>query len=298
MKRRMVYLLLAVLLLALCACAGGDEPDAADRYLLYYPASELKSVSGADALVTRELVIEDSASLTTEELASRLLEALLAETTDAGIAQVAPSGTSVLSLAVRGGFARLDLSRQYARLGGVELTLADCCITLTLTQLENVNAVTITSGGQELPYRRTQLLTAADALLSTREDALRPVAVQLYFYDRETRALRAERQVLALYEGQTRAAALLEALLRGPESDDLMALLPEDFAILSVRVEEGVCYLNLPSGVSLGGAPQLAVESLVSSLCSLENVEAVQFAVDGELVSELDGVVVSEPLAP
>lgn len=298
MKRHAARLLLLALLLALCACASVTEPDTEDRYLLYYPAAALESVSGEDALVTRELEIPGSTSLTTEELASRLLEALLTESADTTVAAVAPSGTSILSLSVRGGFARVDLSRHYARLGGVELTLADCCITLTLTQLKNVNAVTVTSGGQELAYRKTQLLTAADALLSTREDALRPVTVQLYFYDREAQSLRGERQVLALYEGQTRVNALLEALLHGPESDGLEALLPEDFAVLSARAEEGVCYLNLPSGVTLGDAPQLAVESLVYSLCSLENIESVQFAVDGELVSSLGGVEVSELLAP
>lgn len=298
MKRTAAWLLLSALLFALCACTSVVETDTEDRYLLYYPAAVLEEVSGADALVTREVVIPESTSLSTEELAGRLLALLLAEPSDTSAAASVPAGTSVLSLAVTGGFARVDLSRQYARLGGVELTLADCCITLTLTQLKNINAVFITSGGHELPYRKTQLLTAADAMLSTRGDALRPVTVQLYFYDSDTDSLRAERQVLALYEGQTRANALLEALLRGPESDGLEALLPEDFSVLSVRVEEGVCYLNLPSGATLGERAQLAVDSLVRSLCSIDNIESVQFAVDGELVSSLDGVEVSASAAP
>ena len=38
---------------------------------------------------------------------------------------------------------------------GIDLTLADYCVTLTLTQLDGVNAVSITSGGRELPYRIT-----------------------------------------------------------------------------------------------------------------------------------------------
>lgn len=298
MRRTLAWLLLAASLLALCACARVTEPDEAEQYLLYYPVAELKDVSGRDALVTRSVSVPEDAALTTEELAAYLLEALLAETDDTSVIAPAPTGTTLLSLSVTGGWARVDLSRHYARLGGVDLTLADCCITLTLTQIKNINAVAITSGGRELPYRKTQIFNAADALLSTREDPLRPVTVLLYFYDASLGALRAERQVLALYEGQTRANALLEALLRGPEDDSLTALLPEEFSVLSARVEEGACYLNLPSDVSLGDDAALAVESLVRSLCSLENIERVQFAVDGELVDRLCGVDVSEPLTP
>ena len=180
-----------------------------------------------------------------------------------------PGGTTLLSLSVLGNWARVDFSRQYARLAGIDLTLADYCVTLTLTQLDGVNAVSITSGGRELPYRETQTLTAADPLLSMREDALRPITVSLYFLDPTSGALRAEKRALALYEGQTRVNALLEALAQGPESGALAALLPEEFTVLSARVEEGTCYLNLPSDADLGISPRQTVESLVLSLCSL-----------------------------
>ena len=168
----------------------------------------------------------------------------------------------------------------------------------TLTQLDGVNAVSITSGGRELPYRETQTLTAADPLLSMREDALRPITVSLYFLDPTSGALRAEKRALALYEGQTRVNALLEALAQGPESDALAALLPEEFTVLSARVEEGTCYLNLPSDADLGISPRQTVESLVLSLCSLDTVERVQIVVDGEIAAQLNGVNVGEPLTP
>ena len=181
---------------------------------------------------------------------------------------------------------------------GIDLTLADYCVTLTLTQLDGVNAVSITSGGRELPYRETQTLTAADPLLSMREDALRPITVSLYFLDPTSGALRAEKRALALYEGQTRVNALLEALAQGPESGALAALLPEEFTVLSARVEEGTCYLNLPSDADLGISPRQTVESLVLSLCSLDTVERVQIVVDGEIAAQLNGVNVGEPLTP
>ena len=217
--RRKAFLftfLVLSLLLAACVRSGGTEGE--NSYTIYYPAAELRDVPGEDAIVARTVQLPDADTLTQEELAQRLLERLLADAPDAGVRAPMPGGTTLLSLSVLGNWARVDFSRQYARLAGIDLTLADYCVTLTLTQLDGVNAVSITSGGRELPYRETQTLTAADPLLSMREDALRPITVSLYFLDPTSGALRAEKRALALYEGQTRVNALLEALAQGPES--------------------------------------------------------------------------------
>lgn len=298
MKKKCLLPLLLLLALALAACVRPAESEGENGYLLYYPAARLSDAAGGDALVTRTLVIEEAEELSTAELAERLLTVLLSDAPDASVRAPMPEGTTLSELSVLGSWARVDFSRHYARLAGIDLTLADYCVTLTLTQVEGVNAVSITSGGRELPYRRTQTLTAADPLLSTGEDALRPVTVSLYFLDEESGTLRAETRALALYEGQTRVNAVLEALRRGPEREELSALLPEELAVLSARVEEGVCYLNLPADADLGELPRLAVDSLVRSLCSLDSVEQVQLVVDGELAAALGGVDISEPLAP
>lgn len=291
MRRKTFLFTFLVLSLLLAACVHGGGTEGENSYTIYYPAAELRDVPGEDAIVARTVQLPDADTLTQEELAQRLLERLLADAPDAGVRAPMPGGTTLLSLSVLGNWARVDFSRQYARLAGIDLTL-------TLTQLDGVNAVSITSGGRELPYRETQTLTAADPLLSMREDALRPITVSLYFLDPTSGALRAEKRALALYEGQTRVNALLEALVQGPESDALAALLPEEFAVLSARVEEGTCYLNLPSDADLGISPRQTVESLVLSLCSLDTVERVQIVVDGEIAAQLNGVNVGEPLTP
>ena len=233
-------------------------------YELYF-LSDPNSAGGGDAIRAQEKRLVLDGAMETEDCVRALLEALLAGPDEPSLSSPIPEGTALKSLKVSGRSAQIDLSAQYARLTGIDLSLADYCITLTLTQLPNVNAVSITADGRELPYRETQTLTAADPLLSMREDALRPITVSLYFLDPTSDALRAEKRALALYEGQTRVNALLEALAQGPESDALAALLPEEFTVvltthymeLSEAICDRICILKKARAVAVGTGPEL-----------------------------------------
>ena len=298
MKRKLfVAALLLCAVFALTACAQKAHLPQGNYHL--YLLSQAETASGGDALVEYPIEIADE-GCDTQELAQKLLEALLQGTADAQYLSPFPSGTQLQELSISGKRAYVDFSANYGRLSGIDLSLADYCVALTLTQLDGVNAVTITANGHDIPYRKTQMLTAADPLLGSREDTLRPITVQLYFLDTQTGELRAQQQTLALYEGQPRVNALLDALLAGPENDDTLApLLSADYSVLSARIEENTCYLNLPGDVLLpedAQAQRLAMTSLVRSLCSLSGVEQVQILIDGEAAPTLGTLTISEPL--
>lgn len=285
MKRMLA--LCAALALLLAACAAPEKAPAENAYELYF-AAHAGVPDGGDAIRAETVSVPDGAALTTAALAETLVRELLTAPEDASLRSPFPSGTELQKLTVAGGRATVDLSAQYARLSGVDLSLADYCLTLTLTQLTGIYAVRITANGRELPYRKTQLLTAADPLLSSGEDVIRPIDVSLWFLDTETGELRAQQQTLALYEGQSRVSVVLAALGRGPEGDDaLQALLTSDLEAVSSRIDEGVCYVNLNARVTLPEDPalrELALESIARSLTSLSGVEGAQVLIDGEIV--------------
>ena len=291
MKRRLSLIAaLVLLLLLLCACAAQHAQEVDESGYEVYFLSDPDSSGGGDAIRAQETRITLDGTMETEDCVRTLMETLLAGPKEPSLSSPIPDGTTLKSLTVSGRRAQIDLSAPYARLSGIDLSLADYCITLTLTQLPNVNAVSITAEGRELPYRKTQVLLSADTLLSSRESGLRPITVSLYFLDSKTGELRAEQQTLALYEGQTRVNALLEALAQGPEDDSLVSLLPEDFAVISSRIENGVCYLNLPASGALPEdeeARGLMLSALEQSLLSLSGVDEVQFLIEG--TAEPDG---------
>ncbi len=285
MKKLPLFILaLLAALVAFASCAKSAQEDEESGYALYF-LSDLDASGGGDAIAASSVRFTPDETMSTEDCVRTLMELLLAGPDEAALHSPIPEGTALRSLKVSGRRAEIDLSAQYARLSGIDLSLADYCITLTLSQLPNVNAVSITANGSELPYRKTQVLLSADTLLSSRESGLRPITVQLYFLDSETGELRAEQQTLALYEGQTRVNALLEALAQGPEDDSLLSLLPEDFSVVSSRIENGVCYLSIPANVSLPedeGTRALLFESLEKSILSLSGVDEVQILIEGE----------------
>ena len=171
------------------------------------------------------------------------------------------------------------------------LTLADCAVVMTLTQIPEILSVEITVRGQELAYREQPLLSAREMLLFPEEDVISTVTAALYFLDAGGR-LTPEERVLDLYEGDTQVSAVAQALERGPENRELTSALPEGFQVKSVWQEEDICYVNLSSALleEIGeSAVRTALEALENSLGSLESVEEIRFLVDGEFTRSLSG---------
>ena len=161
MRRRLSLTAALVLLLSLlCACAAQHAQEMDENGYELYFLSDPNSAGGGDAIRAQEKRLVLDGAMETEDCVRALLEALLAGPDEPSLSSPIPEGTALKSLKVSGRRAQIDLSAQYARLTGIDLSLADYCITLTLTQLPNVNAVSITADGRELPYRETQVLLA------------------------------------------------------------------------------------------------------------------------------------------
>ena len=135
----------------------------------------------------------------------------------------------------------------------MELTIADYCVTLSLSQIVGIYSVRITVNGTELIYRDSNIFLAGDVLMTSQDDVVQNLSLRLYFPDRETGELTAEERLLTVYEGESQAEGILSALKAGPESESLSPLLPTGFAVLTVRTEGGICYLNQGGSVPDAG---------------------------------------------
>ena len=288
MMRKTALCLALLCLLALPAGCGEREED---PYFLYYREADLSFAAGGGVFQTETVYFTEAESADPRALAEALLTELLKGPFDETLKSPIPAGTALLSLELEGSRALVDLSAAYGSLSGMALTLADCAVVMTLTQIPEILSVEITVRGQELAYREQPLLSAREMLLFPEEDVISTVTAELYFLDAGGR-LTPEERVLDLYEGDTQVSAVAQALERGPENRELTSALPEGFQVKSVWQEEDICYVNLSSALleELGeSAVRTALEALENSLGSLESVEEIRFLVDGEFTRSLSG---------
>lgn len=278
MRQKIARLLLAALALGLAAgCAAGTQEE--DKGLeLWFPV---------DPALNRLSSALDACPYEGEERSiPALLSALLAgpPAEELELVSLIPEGTRVLSWSLEDRVAHVELSAAYAGLSGVDLTLTDYCITLTLAQLPQVEGVRVTVSGGGQSYRDREALYPEDVLFSGAEEAPVEITAALYFRREGSSSLGFEWRRFRLTQDKAPVKEVLDALIAGPEDQGLLALLPAGLTVRSVQVEDGACAVDLSA--QLLDIPEeeraLAVTSIVETLRSLDTVDRVQVLIEGE----------------
>lgn len=301
MRKWTFVLPLALLLgLLLWGCAGGPGQEE-DGPALWFAGN---IGDGADWNSDTRAV--DRVPYQGDELSvDGLMSALLAgPDRDSGLVSPFPEGTRLLGWRLeQDGLLRVNLSGEYGRLEGIGLTLADYCITLTLSQLEGVERVSVAVNGNRLSDRYRQELSGEQVIFSGVEEEPVEVSATLYFPRSGGRGLGVERRVLQLTEDDVLAEIVTQVLIDGPESEDLSAVLPEGTQLRDLRLEDGVCLVDFSQEL-LTGMPEdeerqiLLVYAIVNTLGNLNPVESVRLLVEGEPLTGYGVVALPGPLEP
>ena len=291
MKKRGICLAALALLALLAACRPQPETGEAGLRLWFAVPGDRQSREVTAAL--------GSVPYTGTESVPDLLTALLAgPPQDSELVSLIPTGTEAVRWAVEARTAYVELSAAYAQLSGIDRTIADYCVTLTLSQISGVDRVELSAGGEG-----GRVLRAGDVIFSGAEEEPVDVPASLYFRRTGSASLAFELRVFRLTEDETPARAVLEALIAGPQDGGLSALLPQELTVRYAWVDDGVCYADL-SDALLAAMPdspeeqELVITSIVETLCSLDTVNQVQLLVAGEPLTAYGGLDLSGPLLP
>ena len=282
---------MTLLLALLAACVPAPEPGAEGLRLWFAAPGDRQSREVTAAL--------GSVPYTGAESVPDLLTALLAgPPPDSELISLIPPGTELLSWSVSGRTAYVKLSDGYVQLSGIDRTIADYCVTLTLSQLSEVDRVELSAGDGD-----SRVLRTGDVIFSGAEEEPVDVPASLYFQRTGSASLTFELRVFRLTEDETPARAVLEALIAGPQDASLVGLLPQELTVRAVWVDDGVCYADL-SNALLAAMPdspmeqELVITSIVDTLCSLDTVDQVQLLVEGEPLTAYGELDLSGPLLP
>jgi len=284
MRKRLLSLLLAGILLLslLCSCSRTNDTPT-DPHLF------LPNLSRNDELVVQTV---SRSNYYGPAQVDPLLDALMD--------RLFGSLVSLEYWVLEGSRLRVVLSAEYNDLSAIDRTLTECCIVLTLCQLDNVSRVQVTTLGS--PPSGRPYLTPDDMIFTGAEEIPREVPVELYFPRSGGRGLSFEIRELTLTEDDDLYTAVTHALLSGPASGSLRSPFPENLSVLAVKMENGVCHVDFSSHLleteALPSEQDLLLYSIVDTLGNLDSVKSVQILVEGELLKSYGTTDTSIPLEP
>ena len=144
MKRSICILLFLSILFSMTGCRREQEKIQVPVNF-YYPRQEA-TFGSADSLISP--MVAEGADYADDFMG--LLTAYLLGPKDDNWRSPFPAGTQILGFEENNGFIRLTMSRNFANLTGMDLTLACACLTLTVLDLTGGNSVRISVPGATL----------------------------------------------------------------------------------------------------------------------------------------------------
>lgn len=152
-------LFLLLLLLICCTACESQENTPSVVYQVYFPP---KSQSFGDpALGAEQHAIKEG-----EEAIPELLRLLLEGPKGERLQAILPEGLLVRDWNLKSGVLSVDFSSGYGLLSGIDLTLADYSVTITLSQVPGVETVVTSVEGDPITYRDRESLKGGDVFFS------------------------------------------------------------------------------------------------------------------------------------
>ncbi len=284
MKKWLASILALAVALSCAACAGiADEPaPAADGMLSFYYRRAGVQYDTQTGVVSSELrSVADGAPV------SDWLSVYLRGPASSELVSPFPRGVRVTEVTVSGACAHVVLSDAYDALVGVDRTIANACLTFTLTQLPDVESVQIETEGDAVAAQEAALYTAADFAEFDYASDADEVTLNVYYADRDYRYLLSVSTQVESGSGDHLPDYVIGRLIDGPSDDAMRAVMPEGTKLLSSETVDGVCTLNFsrefyenrPESESV---ERVLIYSIVNSVTGLTGVDAVRFSIEGE----------------
>lgn len=199
----------------------------------------------------------------------------------------------IKSCSLKDNCAYVDLSSEYYNKSNMSRLLMKSSLVYTLTALSFVDNVALSADG--IPIDNGSLLNRRNVLLDPdiAPEKINYRTMTLYFADSAMTGLCEEQRLMEVKQSQTIESQILDQLLLGPENSNLVSPIPSSTKLIKTTTENGICYVNLSSAFLNRGAAEsaakLQIYSVVNSLTALDDVDSVQFYIEGEKVTETVG---------
>lgn len=279
-KLHMLFLLAALsVLLSSCGKGKTEAISGEGNYRIYYLD---KTITGLSSVNYK------ASSTGCQELIGELMEQFLKVPNSVDAVAAPGDRVTYKGCTVDSNIVNVYFDENYSSMKPARTVLCNAALTKTLTQIKGVEHVAVYSGDQPLKDAKgtpVGPLSAADFVDSiSNVNSYEKREFKLYFADESgTKLLEEKREVIYSMDTPLERV-VVEQLIQGPQTEGMKATLQPDAKLLSVSVNDGVCYLNFSKAFLTAMQNEdssLTVYSIVNSLSELTTVKKVQIAVEG-----------------
>ena len=198
----------------------------------------------------------------------------------------------------------INISNHYNNLSNVEKLVFRSSFVWTITETDFVNNVKIFVDGEEQKYNdNIEYLNRSNILLNPiiSPDKIEREKVILYFANQNNKLVEETRNI-QVKQNKSMELHIVEELINGPKLEENIKTIPSETKIRNIKTEDSICYVDLSSDfiTKISGNKtneSLAIYSIVNSLTNLDNVNKVQFLIDGEKINlSKNSIDISQPL--
>lgn len=294
--RKILPALLAVIALAVTACASGGEPEEGEPFI--YCINEEKT-----GIVKVEYELPGGEPL---EAAEQMLKDLQEPLGDIGHSSAIPEEVDVRGCELSGSILEIDFSQEYLEVGRLREKLLRASVVQSLVQIDGINGVAFTIGGKPLTDGDGMIvgLMNEDDFVgntSSSPSSYQTDDLRLYFANESGDGLVSQTVNVRYSSNVPKDKLIVEKLMQGPDGEGAYPTINPDATLLSVTTKDGICYVNFDSTFLTGAydiLPELTIYSIVNSLIEGTEAVQVQITINGESNAEyMEAVDLSRPLA-
>ncbi|MDO4489598.1 MAG: GerMN domain-containing protein [Lachnospiraceae bacterium] len=290
MKKILIWIFCGILLLVGVGCAGFHfilNQEAEEGMHLYYLSQEEDQLIQQHHKVTET----ESNALITELYA---LQCSLPERNKKELKLLLPENVVLLGFSRHDTLLTLDFSGEYREMSAEREILVRAGMVRLFTQVSGVKRVQFQVEGEPLTNEEGVELgsmTAGRFVENSGKEinSYLMTDMTLYFADSSGTRLVPEERSVYYNSNVPLEKVVVEQLAKGPRESGHEPVLPSEINILSVTIQDKICYVNLDDSftnlmeISAGKLkPELAVYSLVNTLTRVCQVSKIQISVNGK----------------
>lgn len=293
MKRITAFLcVLACICMIMTGCSDSDAIKySAELYFVNAQGTGIVSE-------TREITASE-----VNELLTKVVDGLISGPVTAEARRIIPEGTRLIKAELEGDTAQLDFSKEFYNCEETDSIFVRTTVVSSVTAINGIKNVHITVNGNELITAKGDevgIMNKDDIIYTTEPDINEKRYFKLYFANADGNKLVAEAREIVISQNESVELQVLKELFKGPENNSLARTVPGETKIISVETKEGICFVNLSQDFisrHTGGTSgeTMTIYSIVNTLTELDNIDRVQFLIEGQKNESFIHMMINEP---